>query len=204
MIDLKNKQAVIIGGGKVASRRIAGLLDSEAVITVISPEATDDIKNLHNENMLTWKQKNFTSSDVQDAFLVIIATNEESVNQKVKNSVPANCLVNAAHHAGAGNLHFPARLKRGNLVIAVSTNGASPMLAKKIRKELSSQYDNRYEQYLDFLLEARTLLKTIKIDKLEKENYLRDFLTDSYLQPEKQEQTLFELSALKQDSFDEK
>lgn len=196
MIDLEGKNVVVVGGGRIAKRKLDGLLDSGAALTVISPAVTPEIIGWAEESKLSWKQKNFEQKDAKSAFMLIIATDDPTVNAAVQKAAPPNCLVNAATEAEAGNVHFPAHFKRGKLSIAVSTNGASPMLAKKIKQELQNEFDESYEQYLEFLFEARQLIKQTCLSKNRKEEYLRGFLDPSLLQAKAQKETLRELQLL--------
>lgn len=196
MIDLEGKNVVVVGGGRIAKRKLDGLLASGAVLTVISPEVTPEINRWSAENKLSWKPKNFEQRDAELAFMLIIATDDPTVNATVRKAAPPNCLVNASAEAETGNVHFPAHFKRGKLSIAVSTNGASPMLAKKIKQEFQSQFDESYEQYLEFLFEARQLIKQTRLSKNKKEEYLRGFLDPSLLQAKAQKEKLRELQLL--------
>ena len=196
MIELEGKRAVVVGGGRIAKRKLSGLLDSGAELTVISPVAVPEIAEWAEEGKINWKQKNFEPTDAEDAFMLVIATDDPAVNAEARKAASPHCLVNASAEAEAGNIHFPAHVKRGKLSIAVSTNGASPMLAKKIKQELQSQFDESYERYLEFLFEARQLLKKTQIPQNKKEEYLRGFLDEPFLQTALQQETLRELRLL--------
>ncbi|AQQ53580.1 NAD(P)-binding protein [Planococcus lenghuensis] len=193
MVDLTNKKVVIIGGGRIAKRKVESLLNSGAELTVVSPDILPEINALYLEQKIHWKQKRFESSDLTEAFLAVVATNDEAVNAAVIEAAPPNSLINAASDVIAGNVHFPARFLRGKLTIAISTNGASPMLAKQIKQELESRYDENYEQYVDFLYEARQLLKQTNLPRHVKDAYLREFLSPSFLQPSMQKEVIVKL-----------
>lgn len=196
MIEMKGKKVIVVGGGRIAKRKLSGLIDSGAELLVISPVADPAIIAWDDEGKILWKQKCFEPGDAEEAFMMIIATDDPATNAESRKAAPSNCLVNASDEAEAGNIHFPAHVKRGKLSIAVSTNGASPMLAKKIKQDLQSQFDESYEQYLDFLFEARQLLKKTMISQNAKEEYLRGFLDESFLQVASQEASLRELRLL--------
>ena len=196
MIELEGKKVIIVGGGRIAKRKLNGLLDSGAELTVLSPMADPAIIAWAEEEKIIWKQKCFEPADAEEAFMMVIATDDPAVNAEARKAAPLHCLVNASTEAEAGNIHFPAHVKRGKLSIAVSTNGASPMLAKKIKQELQAQFDESYEQYLEFLFEARQLLKQTTLSKNAKEQYLRGFLDESFLQNVLQQETLQELRLL--------
>ncbi|WP_284036823.1 NAD(P)-binding protein [Neobacillus sp. 114] len=163
MLKLEGKKVVVAGGGKVAERKVKGLLETGAAITVISPESTPVIQHLAHEGKITWKQKSFAKLDIQEAFLIIAATNDPHTNNLVKEEAAAHQLVSIADNPEESDFHLPSHLKRGRLSIAVSTGGASPILAKQIRKQLEQQFDSRYENYLEFLFSKRKwILKNVE------------------------------------------
>ncbi|GGB60457.1 precorrin-2 dehydrogenase [Lentibacillus populi] len=186
MIDLVNKRVVIVGGGLVAERRMRCLLESGACVTVISPEIGEGIRALWEEGYVNWKQRHFEADDVADAFLIIVATNDPATNQTVIEAVPETSLVNVAADAEQGNIQFPAHLQQGKLSISIATNGASPMLAAKIRNRLATTYDRNYGDYVDFLYESRQLIKRSLLTKQTQTLLLRELLDESFKNKQKQ------------------
>lgn len=158
-LKLAGEQVVVIGGGTVAQRKIHNLLDAEAIITVISPTITATIQSWIVAEKVNWKKKYYEDDDIKDAFLIIAATNERSVNQRVLKASKPHQLINVVDDPEGSNFHVPSTLHRGKLSISVSTSGASPGLAKKIVTELSSKYDEYYEEYLNFLFETRRYIQ---------------------------------------------
>jgi precorrin-2 dehydrogenase / sirohydrochlorin ferrochelatase len=196
MVNLKKKKIVIVGGGKVALKRIAALDESEACITVVSPHFHPEIIALEKRGVLSCFEKPFAPDDLSDAFLVVIATDDPEVNKAVRNAVPANCLLNDTSSAESGNVQFPAAVKRGRLTIAVSTDGASPKFAKSLKQELEERYNDDYETYMEFLFTARELLKKADLPSEEKEWQLQKILNEAYLDPREQEKKLLQLRNL--------
>lgn len=190
MIDLKGQKVLVIGGGKIAERRITTLLDNQAIISVISPTVTKKIESLHVQKSVQWHKKVFEESDLANAFLIIVATNNSTINHWVIESAPKNALINAVEDATQGNVQFPIHLKRGKLSIAISTNGASPAFAKKIKVDLENEYDQRYQAYMDFLFDARQLVKSANIDGNEKRKILHALINEELLDSHIQKQTL--------------
>ncbi|WP_241964522.1 NAD(P)-binding protein [Paraliobacillus zengyii] len=190
MIDLKGQKVVVIGGGKVAQRRIDTLLDHAAIITVISPTATKTIESLHKQKKIRWHEKVVEECDLDNAFLIIVATNNSAVNHSVIKSAPKSALINAVEDAKQGNVQFPIHLKRGKLSIAISTNGASPAFAKKVKHELENKYDEQYQAYMDFLFDARQLVKNANLDRDEKKKILHSLINEELLDINLQKQTL--------------
>jgi precorrin-2 dehydrogenase / sirohydrochlorin ferrochelatase len=190
MVQLEGKNIVIVGGGRIAERRIQKLQESGANLRVISPSLTDGLHSLCEEGLFLWQNKHFEPEDIIEAFLVIVATNNSMVNETVVQSCASNTLVNVASEASDGNVQFPAHFKQGKLSISIATNGASPLLSGKIKRQLQIMYDKNYGEYVDFLYECRQLIKHSSFDEYEQLCLLRDILSDDYQNKRKQEQTL--------------
>ncbi|MEW9674837.1 NAD(P)-binding protein [Lentibacillus sp. L22] len=190
MIDLTDKKVVIVGGGRVAERRIRFLLESGAYMTVISPEIDEGVRMLWEEGYVSWKQKHIEANDLLHAFLIIVATNNPTVNQAVTKAVPETSLVNAAADAEQGNVQFPAHLQQGKLSIGIATNGASPILAAKIKTKLATIYDKSYGEYVDFLYESRQLIKRSLLTQKVRTLLLKELMDESFLNKQKQIITL--------------
>ncbi|MFC2947364.1 NAD(P)-binding protein [Virgibacillus sediminis] len=186
MIDLTEQHAVIVGGGRVAERRAATLLAGGAFVTVISPHLSNGLQREWEKGQILWKQKLFEATDIYDAFIVIVATDNPKVNESVINAASPNMLVNAAGEAEQGNVVFPSFFRRGKLSISVSTNGASPQLSAKIKKDLQGIYSENYEGYLDFLAESRKLIKRSRLDPHYQQLLLKELLSESFFDENKQ------------------
>jgi len=155
-LDLTAKSCIVVGGGAVAERRIAGLLDVKANVTVISPEVTVLIAEWINKGQLQGILAGYDSEYSRDAFLVIAATNSTDVNEQIYTDAEARGqLINRVDCPEQSNFIVPAVVRRGKLAIAVSTSGASPSLAGEIRDKLEQDYGFEYESYVDFLGELR-------------------------------------------------
>lgn len=155
MLNIRNKKAVVVGGGNVASRKIVGLVAEGSIVSVISPKINEAIYELVQQGIVHWVARTFEVADVEGAFIIIAATNSQSVNAQVASCCQPEQLVNIVDNPKQSTFHVPAKVQRGDLVIAVSTGGASPLLAKKIRNELAEQYPTDYAEYIAFLAMAR-------------------------------------------------
>ena len=180
MLNIKNQEVVVVGGGTIAYRKIRGLLQAGANITVISPEIEERIETLRRERRNVWRKKEFESADITSALLVIAATNSNVVNELVAFATMKHQLVNIVDNPELSNFHVPAKLTRGDLTISVATGGASPTLAKVIRDELSSVYDDSYAEYLAFLAEVREKVKNSPLDRATKMHYLKEVTNVMY------------------------
>ena len=193
-VRVNEKRVVVIGGGKVAGFKIIPLLKQSADIVVISPELDANLVKLVEEKKIRWYQREYEKSDIKSAFLVVAASSDSILNEQVAEDAAENQLVNVITNPESGNVHFPAAIHRGLLNIAVSTGGASPKLAKKIRDDIANKYDETYESYLDFLYEVRLKLKDLQLEKRERNILLQEVLKLVYVQNEgKRESFLREL-----------
>jgi precorrin-2 dehydrogenase/sirohydrochlorin ferrochelatase len=163
MLRLEGNKVVVIGGGRVAERKVTGLLGTGSLITVISPQATDKLKGLAGSGLIEWLERPFLKEDIEGAFLIFAATNDNVINQSIKMAASDQQLVTIADDPEGSDFHVPSHIQRGRLSIAVSTGGASPTLARKIREQLEQQFDEGFEDYLEFLFSARQrILKEVK------------------------------------------
>ncbi|OQR55736.1 NAD(P)-binding protein [Bacillus sp. CDB3] len=183
-VRVDKKRVVVIGGGKVAGFKIVPLLKQGADIIVISPELDANLVKLVEEKQIRWYQREYEKSDIDDAFLVVAATSDSVLNEQIAGDASANQLVNVITNPESGNVHFPAAIHRGLLNVAVSTGGASPKLAKKIRDDIANKYDENYESYLDFLYEVRIKVKELQVEKRQKNILLQEVLKSIYVQNE--------------------
>jgi precorrin-2 dehydrogenase/sirohydrochlorin ferrochelatase len=155
-LNLTNKKCLVIGGGEVAARKVISLLECDAEVTVISPECTQVLHQLVAEGKIHYIQRRYDSSDLEDAFLVISATD----NQEVNKQVAAGCfakgiLVNVVDVPDLCNFFVPSVVRRGDLAISISTGGKSPLLAAKLREQLEGQFGTEYEEFLEILGRVR-------------------------------------------------
>ncbi|WP_066049245.1 precorrin-2 dehydrogenase/sirohydrochlorin ferrochelatase family protein [Robertmurraya korlensis] len=176
-LNLTNKKVYVIGGGQIAARKIEGLLQSGATITIISPTVIDSIGCYVNKGLVHWIQKTFELGDIEDAFYIISATNDPHVSSDLKKGVNPNQLVNFADDHSSSNTIVPSVVRRGRLAIAVSTSGASPSLTKKIKHELEENYGQEYEDYVEFLMQKRIYIQE-HIDDLHKRRKLLSLLVE--------------------------
>lgn len=201
MVDLYGRNVVVIGGGRVAERRVHSLLESGASLTIISPEIKESLRDLCKEGLLNWKQKHFVPEDLDEAFFIIVATNNSVVNQAVIHASPPNSLLNVAAGAEQGNVHFPSHFKRGKLSMSISTNGASPLLSAKIKSQLQTTYDKSYGDYVDFLYESRQMIKHAPLTRMEQRLLLKELLSEDFQNKNKQRETIDWLKQLSERGY---
>ena len=142
-IDLKNKKILVIGGGRVGSRRALYLLEAGALVTVISKEFDKklEIKNKHLKIIKKEiNEKKLNEISLKNYFLVITATNDKKINEKITKKIKNRALVCRADNYKLGNVIFPAVLKVEKNTLAFTTFGKNPKLSKEVKRVLKQQY----------------------------------------------------------------
>ncbi|MGI9569394.1 MAG: precorrin-2 dehydrogenase/sirohydrochlorin ferrochelatase family protein, partial [Desulfobulbia bacterium] len=140
-LDIKNRKCLIVGGGAVGTRKVNTLLKCGAHITVVSPDPTPQLTRLASEKSVTLKMRAYRSDDLTGMFLVIGATDDEALNRQISEDAErSHILCNIADRPEICNFILPSIVRRGNLVITISTSGKSPALAKHLRQELETQF----------------------------------------------------------------
>jgi siroheme synthase-like protein len=164
MLRLDGQKCLVVGGGKVATEKIAGLLAHGAEVTVVSPCATPAIQKQARAGALQWKNRRFRPPDAKGAFLAIAATNSSAVNSAVfRASRTHGVLCNAVDDPENCDFFYPAVVHRGPLQIAISTNGQSPAAAARLRRELEKQFGPEWGEWLKQIGRARaSILRTLK------------------------------------------
>lgn len=151
-LDIHDRSCLVVGGGRVGTRKVLGLLDCGARVTLISPDATETLNALAAENRIVWHQRRFSPGDVKGHFLVIGATDDEPLNRQVHTDAEDHMLLcNIADRPEICNFILPAVIRRGDLSLAISTAGRSPAFAKHLRKTLASQFGPEYETFIDLM-----------------------------------------------------
>lgn len=145
-VNLKDKSCLVIGGGAIAERRVLGLLGQGARITVVAPDTTPKLREMAAASAIDWQCENCKNEMLDGAFLVIAATNNRDVNAAMTREAQSrNILVCRADKYEDGNFTTPAVVRRGNLVLTVTTEGRSPTLAAIVRERLELEYDAKWE-----------------------------------------------------------
>ncbi|NYF80528.1 precorrin-2 dehydrogenase/sirohydrochlorin ferrochelatase family protein [Granulicella arctica] len=138
-LKLTARPCLVIGAGNLAESKIESLRAANAKITVIAPQASERIADMAASGEIDWLQREYSPGDIQSCFLVVTATNIPAVNRAVfLEAQENNILCNAVDDPPFCDFYFPSVVRRGDLQIAISTAGASPALAQKLRKEINA------------------------------------------------------------------
>ncbi len=134
-LDIQGRRCVVIGAGGVAERKVRQLLDSGATVTLVSPSATKALRQWAGEAQLVWLQRSYQPGDLSGAFLAIAATDDNAVNRQVRKEATAErVLLNIVDVPSLCTFIAPAVVERGPVSVAISTSGASPALARRLRE----------------------------------------------------------------------
>ena len=170
-LNIEEKKVVVVGGGKVAERKILSLIKVCSDIEVISPDLTKRLEKEKQEGRIKHVPRRYKKGDLKNAFLVIAASDCPSINEQV--SKDGRCLVNVVDTPGLCNFIVPSVMNRGLLTIAISTSGVSPALAGLIRNELKKLYGPEFKDYLNFLRKIRRKALAVIQDRKKRGEFLK-------------------------------
>ena len=159
-LNVHGRKCLVVGGGKVALRKIKSLLEHGAKVEAISPEFCQELKELAKNGKMKDTQRGYAPGDITGVFLVIAATNENDINNSVADEAHRqNILINVVDDPSRSNFILPSYLSRGDITISVSTNSASPALARKIRTKLEQNFGDEYTDLAALIKEIRSEFK---------------------------------------------
>jgi precorrin-2 dehydrogenase/sirohydrochlorin ferrochelatase len=169
LLNLDGRTALVVGGGEVALRKVQTLLKNRASIRVVSQQLTGKLKNLVETGKVTHIGRNFKQEDLDETFLVIVATDDKELNHSISQmALERGLLVNTVDQPEDCNFIVPSVLHRGDLQISISTSGKSPALARKLREQLSGQFGDEYALFL--ILMGRLRKKILSFGLPQEEN----------------------------------
>jgi len=155
-LKLTGRRCLVVGGGDIGLEKVEGLLACDARVVLVAPEAIEPLRQLAAEGSIEWERREYRSSDLERTFIAIAATNDTDVNIGVYNDAEARAmLVNIVDVPPLCNFILPAIVRTGPLAIAISTAGASPALAKRIKRQIADEYGEPYARLAVLLNEAR-------------------------------------------------
>jgi precorrin-2 dehydrogenase/sirohydrochlorin ferrochelatase len=174
-MKLEGRSCLVVGAGAVGEPKISSLITAGASVRVVALQATAAVAEWAQCGAITWEARAFNSSDLDSIFLVIAATNSSDMNAAIFHQArQRNILCNAVDDPEHCDFYYPAVVRRGDLQLAVSTNGQSPALAQRIRRELEMQFGPEYGAWLEELGRARQQLFASKIDPEQRRRLLHE------------------------------
>ncbi len=155
-LRLTGRRAVVIGGGPIGLEKVEGLLACDAQVTLVAPEAHPELAQLALEGSIRWEQREYEPRDLDGALIAIAATDDTDLNVRVFEDAEArSMLVNVVDVPPLCNFILPAIVRTGPLAVAISTAGASPALAKRMKREIAEEFGEPYAQLAVILNEVR-------------------------------------------------
>lgn len=190
-LNLTGKRCLVVGGGRVAERKCLSLVKAGAKVTVVSPDLTARLRLYNEKGLIKYIDRSYRSSDIKSAFIVIAATSSAETNERVfidahaasQDKPSTERLLNIADRPALSSFIVPSVVKRGLLTIAISTGGASPAIAKTIRRELQGLYGPEFSRYLSRVKKAREKALEEISDKKERARFLKRLARTASGQP---------------------
>jgi precorrin-2 dehydrogenase/sirohydrochlorin ferrochelatase len=181
-LDLRERPCVIAGGGRVAERKTLSLLEAGANVTIISPSLTPKLLELSSSGRISHSEKKIEEQDIRGACLVIAATDSPETNTLIgRLCKESNILVNVASPPEESTFIVPSVVDRGELLIAISSGGASPALSRKIRAELEKLFGPEYDLFLRKMALVRNRLAGEVPDEEKRREIFRNLVNSDLL-----------------------
>ncbi|GAC1635305.1 MAG: bifunctional precorrin-2 dehydrogenase/sirohydrochlorin ferrochelatase [Ktedonobacteraceae bacterium] len=182
MLDMRERSAIVIGGDRIAAEKATALAASGASVTVLSPEFCNELLLQAEQKHITLRQKAYASGDLAGAFVVIAATNDQKLIDAVcAETQERGQLVNIVDVPAYCSFIIPSVLRREQLTIAVSTEGASPSLAKRIRQNLEALFPLAYGAYLQLASIARAHLRKNGVSYARRDDFFGEYYASNVL-----------------------
>ncbi len=174
-LAVTGRDCVVVGGGEVAARKVESLLEAGALVTVVSPRLSPSMETIVANGLVTHLARNYERGDIQGSVLVYAATDDPKLHRELAAEARALGIpVNVVDVPELCTFIAPAVVKRGDLQIAISTGGASPAFAARLRRNLEGQFGDEYARTLEVLRAARRRLHSSEIDPAVRMRRLKD------------------------------
>jgi siroheme synthase-like protein len=158
---LKRQRCLVVGGGDIGLEKVEGLLACDADVTLVAPEVVPELAEHAREGSIEWQQRSYEEGDLEGALMVIAATDDSEINIGVyEDASKRTMLVNVVDVPPLCNFILPAIVRNGPLAIAISTQGASPALAKRMKREIADAFGEPYARLAVMLNDARGWAKS--------------------------------------------
>jgi precorrin-2 dehydrogenase / sirohydrochlorin ferrochelatase len=172
-LKLEGRTCLVVGGGPIAQGKITGLLETGARIRVVAIQATPAIAEWARYGQIELELRPFSIADLNQVFLVVVATSDAELNESIYyEAAGRGVLCNVVDVPRLCDFYYPAVVQRGDLQIAISTNGKSPALASRLRQQLEQEFGPAYADWVAKLGETRKLLMASELDPERKRELL--------------------------------
>lgn len=182
MLNVRERQALVIGGNRIAAEKATALVASGAWVRVLSPKFCAELRSMAEQERVTLVHKSYEPGDLAGAFVVVaVASDEQLIEAIWRETQERGQLVNIVDVPRYCSFILPSILRRGQLTVAVSTEGASPALSKRIRQQLEVFFPHAYGAYIDLAGLARSYLRRQGVDYATRDTFFQDFMNSSIL-----------------------
>lgn len=180
MMDLKDRRCLVVGGGGVAARKVLGLLESGAKVTVVAPEVAGALQDLGARSAIRIHVREYRSDDLVGCHLVFAATDSEAVNREIAEACEVSgILVNVADDPDSGSFHLPARVQRGPLQIAVASTGQAPFAVRRLRRLLERRFGPEWNEWMTAATRYRDQVRALTSDPQVREALFERFFSET-------------------------
>lgn len=181
-LDLKEKLCVVVGGGRVAERKVRSLLKAGARVRVVGPELTAPLFRLREKGKIAHLSRPYRRGDLHGAFLVIAATDDRNANERVSRQAVRNrILVNVVDDPAYSSFIVPSIIARKELLVAISTSGRSPALARVLRRKLEKEIGPEYAFLLKILGTVRKKILSLGLGQRKNQRIFRQLVKEDLL-----------------------
>lgn len=180
LINIEGKKGLVVGGGMVAYRKVKALLPFGVRLTVAALDFIQPFVDLEQEGKIVLVRRTFCEDDLEDVLFVIAATDDAQVNHEIaQNCRMRGILINAVDQKEDCSFFFPSLVKRGEVVVGISTGGNSPVLAKKLRKQIEREIPDYYSQVCASLGELREQVKECVDNEQDRRRCMEELLEEA-------------------------
>ena len=180
---VEGKRCLVVGAGKVGEPKIDGLLDTGAHVLVVALQASEAVREWAKAGRISLELRPFTEADLDGVFLAVVATASPRLNEAIYHEAQRRgVLCNIVDVPDLCDFYYPAVVRRGDLQIAISTNGQSPSLAQRLRQQLERQFGPGYARWVAELGETRRLVLASDLDPQRKRELLHSLASREALQ----------------------
>lgn len=159
LTNLQARRCLVLGGGAEAERKVKGLLEANAAVTVIAAEITSQLRHWHETATIEWVSRSYEAGDLQGAFLAIVCGNDQNINPRIWAEAQAvGALINVVDDVAHSNFIAGSIMRQGALILAISTSGCAPALAVRLRQRFEREFGPEYAAFLDLMRELRESL----------------------------------------------
>ena len=180
MLNIKNQDCLVVGGGAVALRKVEGLLCDGALVTVVSPEPDPHLKELAGKGEIVIEKREYVSGEAADYSLVFATTDDREVNREVyRDASGAGVWVNVADDPELCTFHLPSRLKRGSFQLAIASAGEAPFVVRRMRQMLERRFGEEWTAWIDAASRFRNCVREAGIDASVQEKCFDRFFSET-------------------------